>query len=221
LVESTGTIVRAVATDGLRLAIYEPQCEAAACEFLIHTDAARIVGAFEGLVLRISGTETHLFFATSDSVLMTTRPTRAFVPYERVLPKAHTTEIIVEQRTLRQAVKLVKVQAEKEKEPIIVLDTSENAATLRLLGQASVFTNYDNDDLFYQTAADEIEAEVNGPAVKFFLDAKHLLEFLDHATGRIVIRVGDKTEPVDFRAGEEYRYLQIQSQKTWAAAGAH
>ncbi len=214
LVESTGTVVRAVATDSFRIAIYEPPFPATVCAFLIGPGATRIVAGLSGLILQISASETHLFFATDDSVLMTELvPVSQFMPYQHVLPQMYLTGlIVVEKRALRQAIRYVLVNAEKQYSPI-VFAVAENSAALMVQATRTEWANqFVNDDLLTLSADNEIEATVIGPSVSFALNGKYLLEYLNRAPDRFAIRVArfKTTLMVDFFTDREpFRYLQM------------
>lgn len=200
LIESTGDAVRAVACDGVGLAIYEPQCPAAVCSFFIPKCALPSLLELDGLVLRISASETHLFFSCEDSMLMTRRDEPQFPNWRRVLPKATRTEFVVEQAELLDAVNFV---ADEDRAVVVF---SGGGQTLNLEG-AALQCNHDDGTVVRESCTTEVVIAATGEPIDFSLPGEWLKEFLKKTTGKIVVRATGPNAVVDFRAGAAFRYL--------------
>jgi len=217
-VESTGEVLRLVATDGVRLAISESKQALDVFTLLLPKTATNHIKKLEGGVssntVTILESEAGFYFETEAEILVVTRAGGQFPPYERILPKSAATEAVIEKAPFDEAVKWANGSADV-KTPIVKF-----TATAGALNIAAESTATDNatagDGLFVNVAGDEINAQVTGPDASFALNGKVLLEFSAVATGPITIKIGNaaQQQPVEFVAnGGLYRYLQMPAVK--------
>ncbi len=209
-VESNGTELKFVATDGFGLAISNSPANYGAWELTLPKPALELVSKLEGGQLTISESEAGFFFDTETEWLFVTRSHGTFPDYNTIVPKAFTTKITVDKTLFQEAIKRSTPLADSDK-PVIVFTVAENGKEL-ILGAASLET-ISEGTAFRQMADDTVDAVVEGPAVDFSLKVKLLMPFLDKATGPIVIQTTNNVSIVDFHGNASaYRWLQMPTQ---------
>lgn len=220
-IEATPEHLRLVATDGFRIAVATSKQNAGTFSLQVPKTALDNIKKLEGTKLSILETEAGFYFETTAEdgtyleVLTATRISGEFPPYERVLPKSHVSEIIIEKAAFQEALACIMPLADKDT-PVIDFTATENGTTFVMAAKSSdVDQSNATAGMFINTADNEIDAKVSGPAVAFSLNGAYLREFIDRATGPLSIKVGTGTGTiVDFLAnGDNYRYLQMQATK--------
>lgn len=213
-IDSTPETLTVVATDGFRLAISTTKQNAGTFSLTMPKTALDRIKKLEGTELSILETEAGFYFETELEILTVTRVAGTFPPYERILPKGHVTEIVVEKGAFQDAFKFVRPQADKAT-PVIKFSVTENGTAVFMLAQSADATTVDvAAGMFTNTGEDEVDAKVTGPAATFPLNAAYLADFIERASGPLVVYIGaGPAAIVDFRAnGDAYRYLQMPAQ---------
>ena len=202
--------VTMVATDGYRLAMATKPTPAPVGTFdmVLPDTALEIIAKLGGETISIYQSEVGFCFQTPLEFYTIQRVSGEFPKYEAVLPKTSKTTITVPKPSLEMVLKSVVPSADPDK-PVIVFRVEEKGTTL-VLEAAHVETGTEGTAL-RQMAEDAIEESVTveGPAADFSLDANLLAPFLAQATGSLKVYYKEATSPVDFRSGEDYRYIQM------------
>lgn len=205
--------LRAVATDGFRLAIASVVSSIGVFELIIPKPALELVKKLDGgEKLTILEAEAGFQFETDLETLTVSRSHGTFPQYERVFPATVNATITVDKSVLLAAIKRVTPLGDLEK-PIISFKGAENGTAIELQTSSP---DAGGEGVFSNAASDEVEAKIVGPAIEFALNAKYLAPFLEKAygskTGEITIRVKDGKSVVDFYANAgQYRFLQAPS----------
>ncbi len=199
LLESTGEVVRMVGTDGFKLAIAEGPSNAGQFKYHLPKTAMTLIRDLSGESVVVTESDSAFFFSTATETLVVRKVAGDFVPYQRILPTVHKTEILIQTASLQGALDRTLPLADLE-EPRIEFSVAANASAL-VIKAASSEAGF---------AADDIEAKVSGEAAEVMLNADHLSAFLSEA-GKcetpLVVRIKEANTVVDFIVGTDYRFL--------------
>lgn len=217
--ESNGTALTLVGTDGFRLAIAATVQNAGEFSLTLPKPALDFIKKLEGgTQLTISEADAGFYFDTELETLTVASTHGQFPPYRTVIPPKFATQITVKKKAFLSALKRVKPLADPEK-PVIVFSVAEGATVMGIWA-AHVESGSDGVG-FRNMAQDELDVVTVGPETEFTLDAALLQPFLESAYGSgdgdITIRrdLPNEKKPnpiVDFNAGENYRFLQMPTQ---------
>jgi DNA polymerase-3 subunit beta len=171
LLKETGVVM--VSTDGHRLALMEK-----------HVALPGLTGAFRALLpkkamseiqklasddpakkIEFSGNDNHLFFKIDKRLLLSRKLTGNFPDYERVLPKEHPHEIVLQRDEFKAAIERVAQFA----------DERSRAIRVQILkGELKVHSSISETGESEET----IPVEYTGPDVEIGFNAQYLLDFL-------------------------------------------
>ncbi len=194
--------VELVATDGHRLALIEAPVAASKAEdqVLVPRKALQEILRFEGEeLLRFRRGEHHLVFSAGRRDLTCRILEGSFPDYERVIGRQNDKRVVVDRRTLSDAVRRV------------ALITGERARGVRLEfapGELTVVAA--NPDL--GEASETVASELTGEALKLGLNPDYLAQFLDAIeTEKVLFELKDENSQClgSPLGGEDERYLCV------------
>lgn len=198
-VESTHGTLKAIATDGHRLAIATVPCQAGTFNFVMPRHGAVLLAQLSGSWLEVSetdGSDANQLLST-DTEQIAVPSVSEFPDYETVLPKEESqTVIVLHKDALLKAIKrLLPVADWDRKEPTIALSAGENSDSLLLHSRCG---------------REAVQATVKGPATSFALEVRLLQQFVRRASGNVTIGVWSPGKPIDFQChAGGFRFLQI------------
>lgn len=192
-----------VSTDGFRLSLLRPEKNSSDLPGVIipsHVlaEAVRQLKKGGAITAMLSDTEKTMSFNFGDASIYTRAIEGEFPPYEKVIPKTHTTKLLVEKDEFLRNIKLVSVFA-REQGDIILLDIKKDGLTLRPKTTQGTDT---------QVFMEQIEHE--GEEIKIAFNYRYVVDFLNTiSTEKIVIELTTSTAPAVFRDPKSENYLHI------------
>jgi DNA polymerase-3 subunit beta len=197
-VESDGTKLRAVATDGYRIAVADAQGDWGTFSIQLPQAMLRVLARRAGATIQFSESQDSYFFKT-EGVLLQCRKPRTKVPdFERVLAREHTfdTAIRMAGADLKAAIaNILGIKPPKEKFPAIVLES---------LGESvCVSAQFVND-----SATGCVNALIEGRSEgRIRFNANYVLDFLLAVDGDISFQFNGKHGPAKFSTEDGYQYF--------------
>ena len=233
--ESDGSAVRLISTDGKRLAVAETSAERIAAEFTLETTegdkvvskkekaklatfelqlpltALELLGSLETSGnITIQAGPTGFYMSTVREVLMVNKYHGEFPPYQSVIPKGgFATKALVNKDQLLLAVQLAIPNADS-KLAQGVFEAGEGIP-LSVKAAHNETTSADGG-MFRNMSSDEVDTSASsGPKVDFSLDLNMLMPFLERAVATVTISANDPNKVVQFEDdGAAGRYLFLQ-----------
>jgi DNA polymerase-3 subunit beta len=153
-----------------------------------------------GAVVGIAGDENHLFFEFGERLLISRKLTGNFPDYERVLPKEHPHQIVLECSETRAAVERV-AQFSDERSHAIRFQIAPGELKIH----SSVSETGESEE--------SLATVYDGPAVEVGFNAQYLLDFLRVASdSQVVLHFKDAQSAGEWRPASEggpyeYRYI--------------
>jgi DNA polymerase-3 subunit beta len=151
-------------------------------------------------VVGIAGDENHLFFQFGERLLISRKLTGNFPDYERVLPKEHPSQIVLDREETRAAIERV-AQFSDERSHAIRFQIAPGELKIH----SSVSETGESEE--------SVNTTYDGPPVDIGFNAQYLLDFL-RATSepQVVVYFKDGQSAGEWRpAGDggryEYRYI--------------
>ncbi len=144
--------------------------------------------------------DNHLFFRLGARLLMSRKLTGNFPDFERVLPRSHAHEVVIEREELRASIERV-AQFADERSRAIKLRFSDNEATVH----SSLSESGESEE--------SLPVEYTGPTVEIGFNAQYLLDFLRAVPEpRVAFHFKDAQSAGEIRpSGEDvaynYRYV--------------
>ncbi|HLJ15500.1 MAG TPA: DNA polymerase III subunit beta [Bryobacteraceae bacterium] len=197
-----------VATDGHRLSMVEttgsiPGITAAYRALLPRKAMGEILKLAQDVdpdaTLQFSGDENHLFFNLGDRLLLSRKLTGNFPDYERVLPKDHPYEVILQRDELKAAIERV-AQFSDERSRAIRLQV--------LPGELKIYSSISETG----ESEESLPVDYDGAQVEIGFNAQYMLDFLRVVESeQAMFRFKDPHSAGELRpAGEtgySYRYV--------------
>lgn len=196
LLESNGTKVTLVGTEGNRLPIASAAIETPAFKFVVPKRALALLAELEGEVVKLFESDIAFFFQTDNVTFSMQKVSAEFPAYAEVLPAGFETEVKLQTSALKTAIARAKVVAEN-KRPIISLTAQDGVPSVSVAAMS--VESGSSEDL--------IPATVTGPGFRVGVNADFLTDFLGHVDGEITLRVSTADNPLDFYHGDSYRYV--------------
>ncbi len=161
-----------VATDGHRLSLVEKPVDLPGVNFkaLLPRKAMQEVQklaaeAGADAQIRFAGDDNHLFFEMGERLLLSRKLTGAFPEYERVLPKDHPNEVVLDRTEFREAIERV-AQFSDDRSHAIRLQVAE--------GEVKVYSSLSDTG----ESEDSVAVDYSGPGVEIGFNAHYLTDFL-------------------------------------------
>lgn len=206
ILKETGLVM--VATDGHRLALVEKHISlpglGAAYRALLPKKAMseiqKLASEDPGKQVEFSGNENHLFFRIDKRLLLSRKLTGNFPDYERVLPKEHPHNIVVQRDELKAAIERVAQFADERSRAIRVQVGG---------GELKVYSSISDTGESEET----IPVEYNGPDIEIGFNAQYMLDFLRSVDqSEVEFHFKDSNSAGEFRPhgdapGTVYRYV--------------
>ncbi len=198
-IEGTDTLLRAVATDGFRIAIADAPGIGVFSIDLPKT-ALPILKSLTGEEIQFSETETKYFFTSEkENVLVQKSPSIKFPPYQRALAALFLTDFTIASTELKTSLDLLKPFADTS-DPRFLLQTGTANITL-----STSSINGDGEEV--------LDVILAGPTAKVTLNPQFVLDFLAQVDGQpIKIEFAGEKMPVRFSKDATYQYFLMPIQ---------
>jgi len=203
LLESTVEDLKAVATDGFRVAVAIAK-GAGAGEFSIQLPKTLLplLKDMGGAVLAFAQSETNFFFRSEDELVLIRKPQTVFPDYKRAYGPKYKTHLRIAVPGLLEAINFATVLVDRTA-PAVDIDVKDGVMSLR----AGTTLNGESEQ--------EIEVTMSPESVanKIRLNVKFLQEFLTQAEGTLTFSIGgpDKLAKFSDEKGEyEYFIMPLQ-----------
>lgn len=185
--EGRGDSLRFVASDGYRVAIADlphvpPQTFAAVIGAAHLRDLLRLLkDEKESVSLQI--TDSHVTVRSDTAQIMLPKMAGDFPDYERILPKVCTNRVVVSAAALRESIGRVAILADRN---------ANNRTELTVQpDRLDVFAEGD-----YGRATDTVTASATGDPLQVAVNARILMDALDHASGQATLEFNGALNPV-------------------------
>ncbi|MCS7093475.1 MAG: DNA polymerase III subunit beta [Patescibacteria group bacterium] len=194
-------VTNLVATDGFRLSLYAleerlPFSSVVIPAFFIN-EIIRIGKNLKDIDLYFNDKEKIFTFVLDETEISTRVIEGDYPPYERVIPKEKTTEVVVEREDLLRNIKLASIFA-RDFSNVVLLEIEKNL--IRVTPKTSDQTK----------SVGTLEARVEGEAIKIAFNSKFLIDFLNRASSEeIKIELLRSDSPTVFKMVGNDRFLHI------------
>ena len=192
--ESDGTKLRAVASDGYRIAIADALGDFGPFDFQIPKNIVPVLKRREGPKVEIAESATNFFFRTESVVVRFNKPVTTFPVCQKALNlDGFKGTVKVASKDLKSAILKLKTTHD-EKAPAVTFEVS--AGCLHLTS-----TRLD------ASGSDSLEVETHGEPGTFTLNPNFVLDCLSQMEGEVTIEYIDARKLVRLSAGSNYRHL--------------
>lgn len=193
-------ITQIVATDGFRLSLYNLKTRLPISSVIIPSsflsEVLRIVEVDE-IEFSFEEEEKVLTFYVNEDEFSTRLIEGEYPPYQRVIPKESTTQVVLDKDEFLRNVKLVSVFA-REFSNIFLLEIEKNGIKF------SPKTNIKEENISFQ------EAEIKGEPIKIAFNSKFLIDFLSKTNSKkIKIELLRPDSPTVFKMVDNNDFLHI------------
>lgn len=211
LFESDGTTARMVSTDGHRLSKVERKLEGApsltAGIIIPKKGVTELKKVLENDGKASLAVKTPYVFVRSeaartdksppDSMILAVKLIESqFPPYEQVIPKEHTREVIIDRQRLLAALKRAQLMS------------SETRGVKFSVSDDSLIITSDNPDV--GEAREELEAQYRGDAVSIGFNPKYVIDLLSQmATDQVTLELNGELDPGLVRPFSDDNYLGV------------
>jgi len=198
LFERTGTMGRMVSTDGHRLSLVErPIALPPGPPVIIPTHGAdALKSLLGGATLELVVADRHLFARVDGVTLAVKLIDATFPPYAQVIPKAHTTRVVLDRAALLDAI---------GRSALMASDTTGIGLTFDADGLTLACAHPERGEV-----TEQVDAEVTGPAVKVGANPTYLRELLAAMEAdQVTVDLGGALDPFVFRplAGDDATFV--------------
>lgn len=199
--------LRAVATDGHRLALIESPLEAHGIEPLVNGvivpkkgvyELKKISEAYSGKKIQVSLDESFMFVSAENKYFLSIRLiAREYPKYQAVIPHKTTFKMIAERDPFLTAVKRISIMS-NEKSHGVRLKISDQGVTVAA----------QNKDL--GEATEKIPVDYNGKEMEIGFNARYLIDALSTFDGgEIIFELNNELSPVIVKSDNTPHYLGI------------
>lgn len=201
VVVEDGTL-RMVATDSYRLCVKEAEVSgiSGGIELVVPgkamEDVAKLIGSTEAVSLGVS--ENQVIFTFGDTTFISRRIEGSFPNYRQLLPKEHSTRVVIDRVELLEAIKRVSLMAQHNSPIRLAVNTNEH--TLRLSA-----TSQDVGE-----AHEDLQANPEGEDVEIAFSHAYLLDGVAVAQGdTIALEISSPLKPgvIKSTEGKDFTYL--------------
>lgn len=199
LLSQNDTGVDFVATDGFRLSLKKMNGKKMGdLESLILP--AKVIGEAlslkEGVSLFIYEAANQVIFETENVVLVGRFISGKYPNYEKVIPKATSTSILIDAEDLSQKLKIVSIFA-RETANMVRIKIEDGKVILRAAASG------------VGEGEAEVEGKQEGESGEIAFNIKFLSDFLKNASGQISMSVSSAVEPALFKVDSDPDYLHV------------
>lgn len=201
LFESDGTTARMVSTDGHRLSKVERKLEGApqltAGVILPKKGVVEIKRLLETGGKTALAVKTPYVFVRAESMTLAVKLIESqFPPYEQVIPKEHTREVIIDRQKLLSALKRAQLMS------------SETRGVKFNVTEGGLVITSDNPDI--GEVREELEAQYEGEDVSIGFNPKYVIELLSQmATDQVTLELNGELDPGLLRPFSDDDYLGV------------
>lgn len=198
-----GHRLRAVATDGHRLALVqlEPPASALGCPGVILP--RKMVGELLKLLadaaapVKVEVSNSKVRFSVGSVVLLSKLIDGTFPDYQRVIPQSNEITVTVDRAEFVAATDRVATLS-SEKSKAVKFDARQDSMLISV------------NDADNGTATDEIHAEINGKPVVIGFNARYILDIASQLEGdRMQFMLGGSDSPAIIKEGDDALYVQM------------
>jgi DNA polymerase-3 subunit beta len=198
LFESTGSLARMVSTDGHRLSKVERKLEGgpqlSAGVIIPKKGVVEIKRILEGGAKCKLAIKTPYVFTSTDEITLAVKLIDAqFPPYEQVIPKDHTRNVIIDRHLLLDALKRASLMS------------SETRGVKFQIAPGSLVVSSDNPDI--GEVREELDADYTGEAMSIGFNPKYVIELLGQmASDQVTLQLNGELDPGILRplGGDDY-----------------
>ncbi|ACY12644.1 DNA polymerase III subunit beta [Haliangium ochraceum] len=201
LFESDGSTARMVSTDGHRLSKVERTLEGAPALTAGIIIPKKGIGEIKKL-LESGGkaavaVKTPYIFVHADSMILAVKLIESqFPPYEQVIPKEHTREVVIDRQRLLSALKRAQLMS------------SETRGVKFNVSPDSLVITSDNPDI--GEVREELEAQYDGEEVSIGFNPKYVIDLLSQmATDQVTLELNGELDPGLLRPFSDDNYLGV------------
>ena len=203
LVEIEGQVITTVAMDGHRMAVsrFSGDFNATSQQFLLPRrgvlEMLRLLNLIQDEFLTVTGGKGYFKIHTSQFSFITKLTEARFPNYRRAIPKEHDKFVLIERDYLKRALSRISILA-NEKTHGVLLNIQPDSLTL-------VAKNQDQEE-----ANEQLEATIDGQALKIGINAGYLLDVLNYFSDGLVRLSMSTTEQsilVESLTNENYQYI--------------
>ncbi|WP_428268445.1 DNA polymerase III subunit beta [Haliangium sp.] len=201
LFESDGSVTRMVSTDGHRLSKVERTLEGApsltAGIIIPKKGVSEIKRLLEGAGKAGIAVKTPYVFVRAESMILAVKLIESqFPPYEQVIPKEHTREVIIDRQKLLGALKRAQLMS------------SETRGVKFNVVEGGLVISSDNPEI--GEVREELEAQYSGDKVSIGFNPKYVIELLSQmATDQVTIELNGELDPGLMRPFSDDQYLGV------------
>lgn len=184
-----GPVLRAVATDGHRLARFEMALPDGAAEMPGVIIPRKTVGELQKLIeesnasVEVSLSETRIRFAFDSTILTSKLIDGTFPDYERVIPSGNDKTMSVDRRSFSAAV-----------DRVSTISTEKSRAVKLIIANGSLTLTANSPDA--GSAEEEIEVDYEGPTLEIGFNSRYLLDVAQQIEGdQAVLSLSDSASP--------------------------
>ena len=203
LLEFDSQGLTAVATDGHRMAIAKLALTDIEVQHRVIIprkgvlEILRLLSSIEDSAIQLLAGDGHLSIQTKSYTFITKLVESRYPSYSRVLPRQLSTFALIDKDILKRALSRITILAhEKTKAIILSLDSN----SLCLIG-----ANQQQEE-----ATEEIEAQVDGAALRIKINAAYLIDVINHLPDgllRLSFADADSSILLETLADESYQYV--------------
>jgi DNA polymerase III beta subunit len=195
-VEADGNRVRAVASDGGRIAIADFAAKTPILKLQLSKTALPIIKELTGDIVGFAETEQSYIFKSENTTFIMRKSPAIFPDYVRATQvQGFKTSAVIEAAGLNLSIQRVKPFVNKEKARAFFSFTPT---------EVEVFTT---EDTVWGQGSDTLSAKVEGIENKTLLNPNYIAEFLGNAEGDVTVQLIDGRKLVKFANGTEYTYF--------------
>lgn len=201
LFESNGSVARMVSTDGHRLSKVERTLEGTptlSAGIIIPKKGISEIkkllehGGKAGLAVKTP----YVFFTAGSMTLAVKLIESQFPPYEQVIPKEHTREVVVDRQRLLGALKRAQLMS------------SETRGVKFNVSEDTLVITSDNPDI--GEVREELEAQYSGEEVSIGFNPKYVIDLLSQmATDQVTLELNGELDPGLLRPFSDDDYLGV------------
>lgn len=201
LFESDGSRARMVSTDGHRLSKVEREVESLptlAQGIIIPKkgmqEIKRVIDSARKVSLAVK--TPYIFVKGDDMVLAVKLIESQFPPYQQVIPKSHSKEVVIDRQMLVGALKRAQLMS------------SETRGVKFLVAPSSLTITSDNPDI--GEVKEELEVQYDGDAVSIGFNPKYVIDLLSQmSTDQVTLELNGELDPGLLRPYSDDDYLGV------------
>jgi DNA polymerase III subunit beta len=199
--------LRAVATDGHRLALIETKLEGKQIDSLINgviipkkgvSELKKISEAYADKTITVSVDETFMFVNAENKYFLSIRLiAREYPKYQAVIPQKTTFKLIAERDAFLTAIKRISIMSNEK----------SHGVRVKINDQEMIITAHNKD---LGEATEKLSVDYSGKEMEIGFNARYLMDALStFDSGEVVFELNNELSPVIVKSETEPHYLGI------------